>query len=100
MEKIVGISLSQFLLNNDFIVPAALCSEIAKQIDALFDLGIIHKDLHAGNIIVAFEHDRWRVKIIDYGKAQLISHSITDDERRKHTVNIIKELKSCQISRN
>jgi len=44
--------------------------DVARGLKCLHDNGIVHKDLHRGNICVVNDGGRWIAKIIDLGKAR------------------------------
>ncbi|RUP46874.1 hypothetical protein BC936DRAFT_146430 [Jimgerdemannia flammicorona] len=74
--KLGGITLEDMLNESmlpDFNAVWAYSHTIAIRLRQLHDLGIIHKDLHPGNIVVTAQHDDEDLLFIDLG------HSVVED---------------------
>jgi non-specific serine/threonine protein kinase len=79
MELINGESLGQILLRGGFptLEYPALAREIAEGLDAAHRMGVVHRDVKPGNIIL---DDRQRVKILDFGLAVVAHKERTPEE--------------------
>lgn len=77
MEFIEGMSLRQYLLQSSLTLKRALeiTLEIAYALCHLHTHGVIHRDLKPENILLT---DEGRVKVIDFGIAQLIDKQEED----------------------
>ena len=74
MEYIDGQTLSYLLKNEKTLKYWKLvCLDLVRALQALHTHGILHNDLHSGNIML---RNSQYVKIIDFGKATLIEHPV------------------------
>ena len=50
----------------------ALFLQVAKAVSAAHSVGVLHKDLKPGNVLVAGESGRWQVRLTDFGSGRLL----------------------------
>ena len=75
MEYVGGHSLRE-LLSDTYTVNhwREICMDLTRGLSVLHDKNILHNDLHPGNIMI---RNLRYVRIIDFGKATLISDPVT-----------------------
>lgn len=95
MDKVRDETLRSYLSKNRGGAPAALCKALDKTLSIMFDAGIVHKDLHGDNILVDEGVDGWKVKIIDYGVADLVTSPFSASDKRSWLGGLHKET-SCK----
>jgi serine/threonine protein kinase len=74
MERLEGLTLRQHLAKNgalSFHAFVAVCSQILEALELAHRKGVIHRDLKPDNIIVMQAPAIERIKLIDFGIAQL-----------------------------
>ena len=77
-EFIEGLSLPEFISNNKNISPnyiATIAKKIVDAFAAIHSKGIVHGDIHPGNIIVTSAS---HIKVLDFGLA--LNHELDKDE--------------------
>jgi len=79
MELVNGESLGQILLRGGYpaVEYPALARQIAEGLDAAHRLGVVHRDVKPGNIIL---DEGQRAKILDFGLAVLTKNERAPDE--------------------
>lgn len=94
MQYIDGISLSDFLLGvPEFLYRYIILKKILNTVQAVYDMGLYHGDLHSGNILIA-DNEPY---IIDFGTS-IFSGKIDSQERDceyliKTSLNVVPEIK-------
>ena len=79
MEFIDGMSLAEYLSERNSMPVSqvtALAIGMLRGLGAAHKAGIIHRDIKPGNILIGFDGG---IKLTDFGIADLISHSTTND---------------------
>lgn len=61
--RLAGMDLAQRL---------GLFLQVADAVAAAHSVGVLHKDLKPANILVAPDHDQWRVRLTDFGSGLLL----------------------------
>lgn len=98
MEFFDGIGLDEILQNRGRISPEetiAIICQVLEGLQAAHDNGLVHRDLKPGNILVRDSTDvssgsgQLRVKILDFGIAQLIDDSIDTKDKVTTTGEIL-----------
>ncbi|MEN8168328.1 MAG: SUMF1/EgtB/PvdO family nonheme iron enzyme [Pseudomonadota bacterium] len=77
MEFVEGLSLSDHLEKHPHLEIKAICDIMSKVLEALdyaHSMGIVHRDIKPGNIILA---DSGAVKVADFGIARIESSTLT-----------------------
>jgi serine/threonine-protein kinase len=80
MEYVEGATLAQALVERGpFPVPLALrvLAQIAQALEAAHRVGVVHRDLKPGNILVAGEPEAPVVKLLDFGLAKILGPDAT-----------------------
>ena len=75
MERFDGVSLSQLVRRRGGLSADdsyAILSQICAGLRAAHDMGIVHRDIKPGNVLVGRGPDGLRVKIIDFGIAKIL----------------------------
>jgi serine/threonine-protein kinase len=78
MEFLSGINLHQLLARERRLsLPATveLLSPVCLGLQAAHDAGIVHRDVKASNIMLAYSGDSQIVKVVDFGIAKLLASS-------------------------
>jgi non-specific serine/threonine protein kinase/serine/threonine-protein kinase len=85
MEYVRGESITSYVTRHELSIPGriALFIQICEGVQHAHQKGIIHRDLKPSNILIALQNDRPVPKIIDFGVAKAMTHSLT--ERTLHT---------------
>ena len=80
MEYVVGIPLNEYCDKNGLTLPKRLelFIELCHAIQHAHQKGVIHRDLKPSNVMVTVKDDKPILKIIDFGVAKAIGHSLTD----------------------
>ncbi|MBW4697822.1 MAG: serine/threonine protein kinase [Aphanocapsa lilacina HA4352-LM1] len=64
----------------------AIGVQLCEGLQVAHDLGVVHRDLKPGNIYLSGDpQSGWRVKILDFGIAKLVSEAMVYGERRQLT---------------
>ncbi|MCP4900308.1 MAG: protein kinase [bacterium] len=96
MEYVEGRSLASHLIGKDKQLPLDRAIDIARQIaeglEAAHDLGIIHRDLKADNVMIDLSG---RVRILDFGLAKSL---VRDEEQDSLTEDGMVMGTSCAMS--
>jgi serine/threonine-protein kinase len=74
MELLEGQTISQALADGPFEAPRALrvTREIARALRAAHDLGVIHRDLKPGNVMLSEGPEGEVVKVLDFGLVKVL----------------------------
>jgi eukaryotic-like serine/threonine-protein kinase len=85
MEYVRGESITNYAARQQLSIRQRidLFIQICEGVQHAHQKGIIHRDLKPSNILVTLQNDRPVPKIIDFGVAKAITHSLT--ERTLHT---------------
>jgi serine/threonine-protein kinase len=77
MELLTGDSLSAILQRDKLSIGRVvdLSEQVARALDAAHRAGVVHRDLKPDNIIVELTPTEERVKVVDFGLAQIAGHS-------------------------
>ncbi len=80
MEHVPGTPLHEYCEKNRLRIPErlALFIELCHAVQHAHQKGVIHRDLKPSNILVTVKDDQPFLKIIDFGIAKAIGHSLTD----------------------
>lgn len=62
------------------------------------ELGVVHRDLHLGNLLVAFDRGRFIVLIHDFGKSEIVEKWSNDDRKRDLELAISEISKRPELS--
>ena len=89
-ELILGQSLD-IVLNNDFAyfdpyLLAQFGHHVSKGVAASHHVGVVHRDLKPGNIMLSIEEDVYSFKITDFGIATLTSRELQEANQDKLTI--------------
>lgn len=100
MDKLKGQNLNKYLterkISPEIPVDPYLCPAINREVNKMFDLGVLHRALHDHNVIVrkvwSLEpEDSWEVKIIDFGDAELLPTKIPPKVRNYWVGGLFRE---------
>ncbi len=85
MEYVRGESITSYATRQKLSIPQRieLFMQVCEGVQHAHQKGIIHRDLKPSNILVTLQGDRPVPKIIDFGVAKAMTHSLT--ERTLHT---------------
>src|SRR5688572_3236129 len=85
MEYVRGESITSYVTRHKLSIPdrIGLFVQICEGVQHAHQKGIIHRDLKPSNILITLQNDRPVPKIIDFGVAKAMTHSLT--ERTLHT---------------
>jgi serine/threonine-protein kinase len=73
MEFLRGQTLGALIATRRLILPevCAVLRSLAHALEAAHAKGVIHRDLKPDNVFLVEDHDRWLVKLLDFGIAKL-----------------------------
>ncbi|MBU2410278.1 MAG: winged helix-turn-helix domain-containing protein [Gammaproteobacteria bacterium] len=57
----------------------AVAARVARAVEAIHQLGVLHKDLKPANLLIAGNEAEWAVSLADFGSGRLIDHAVLDD---------------------
>jgi non-specific serine/threonine protein kinase/serine/threonine-protein kinase len=80
MEYVRGESITSYVTRHKLSIPdrIALFIQICEGVQHAHQKGIIHRDLKPSNLLIALQSDRPVPKIIDFGVAKAMTHSLTE----------------------
>ena len=80
MEYVRGESITGYVTRRKLSIPDRidLFVQICEGVQHAHQKGIIHRDLKPSNILVTLQNDRPVPKIIDFGVAKAVTHSLTE----------------------
>lgn len=85
-KRVVKAYTAQEALNNGWYIPVSV---IARMVKKMHSLGIIHADMHPGNIMIQqirrlMGGFYYRPIIIDYGRSIMLNHSLTNQNANNY----------------
>jgi len=80
MEYVRGESITSYVTRHKLSIPDRidLFVQMCEGVQHAHQKGIIHRDLKPSNILVTLQNDRPVPKIIDFGVAKAVTHSLTE----------------------
>jgi tRNA A-37 threonylcarbamoyl transferase component Bud32 len=90
-ERVEGVTLHEFLTENE--MPKDVLMTILKLMRKMHDAGIVHTDLHPGNIMLAVSGP---VRFVDFGEAFFESEGVNDELRKADLKGFCDEVSTIE----
>jgi serine/threonine-protein kinase len=92
MEYVRGRTLDEELTDKGVISPermAQILDQVADALEVAHDLGVIHRDIKPGNVMLTEEQRRLLVKVTDFGVAKVVRPDLALERPRETPPNTI-----------
>ncbi len=80
MEYVEGTPIDRFCLDHDASLEMRLdlIQQVCEAVHHAHQKGVVHRDLKPGNVLVSFEGQRPRAKVIDFGLAKAMGRQLVE----------------------